>query len=281
MIRWFRGVALAVLTGAGAPAAADALDLIKATGTIRLGYRLDAPPFSYRDPEGAPEGLAVALCEDIAAHVGARMGLPDLKRAWVPVTSKTRFNAIHAQKIDLLCGPTTQTLGRRETMDFSIPYFIDGAGVVFRRGGAETLEALSVEPVGVLAGTTTEKLVPKLLEKAGVAPPLKSYESHVDGLSALASGEIEAYFGDQSILYYQLGRMQPTVPLVIAPNQLSFEPYALAMRRGESRLRLLVDEGLSRIYREGTIYDRIRAALGRVSLSPLAEAVYGVVAIPD
>lgn len=279
MIRLLFVAALAVW--AAAPAAADALDLIKATGTIRLGYRLDAPPFSYRDQGGEPEGLAVKLCEDVAAHVGRRMGLPDLKRAWIPVTSRTRFNAIHSQKIDILCGPSTQTLERRETMDFSIPYFIDGAGVVFRRGGPESLEDLSVEPVGVLGGTTTERLVPSLLAKAGVSPPLRSYESHVEGLSALARGEIEAYFGDQSILFYQLGRMQPIVPLVIAPNQLSFEPYALAMRRGESRLRLLVDEGLSEIYRDGRIYDHIEAALGRVSLSPLTEAVYEVVAIPE
>ncbi len=274
-------VSAVCLIGVAEAARADALDLMKATGTIRLGFRSDAPPFSYRDEAGAPAGLAVSLCEAVAAGIGAGIGLPDLKRAWVPVTSRTRFNAINAQKIDLLCGPTTQTLSRRETMDFSIPYFIDGAGVVFRRGGPESLSELTDEPAGVLAGTTTETLVPRLLRKAGARSQVRSFDSHVEGISALERGEIEAYFGDQSILYYQLGRMRPAVPLVVAPDTLSFEPYALAMNRGETRLRLLVDGALSRIYRTGEIYDHIRRSLGRVHLSKLTQAVYEVVAIPD
>lgn len=274
-------VALAVMmAGQMAAAAPDAVARITAGGVIHLGYRVDAPPFSYRSESRAPAGLAVELCAALAEEMAEALGRP-IRPVWTEVTAQTRFDAIRNHDIDLLCGPTTQTISRRETLDFSIPYFIAGAGVVFRKGGPEKLSDLTQEPVGVLAGTTTEALAPDLLSRHGAASRIVTFPSHVDGLDALQNGEIEAYIGDQSILYYQLGRMAPLAPLIVSPELYSFEPYALTMARGETRLRLMVDQGLSRIYRSGAIYDHIRATMGRMNLSPLTEAVYDVVAIPD
>lgn len=274
------GAVLALLLAAAGPAGADSLDVIRATGSIKLGYRLDAPPFSYRNDAGEPVGLAVTLCDRVADHIGGLIGLSELRRVWVAVSSQTRFTAIRAQKIDLLCGPTTQTIQRREEMDFSIPYFIDGAGAVFRRGGAERLSDLTTEPVGVLAGTTTERLVPKLLAEVGATSAIQTFDSHGDGLQALQNGEIEAYFGDQSILFYQLGLIRPSVPLVMSQQHFSFEPYALTMRRGDQEMRLFVDDALSRIYESGEIFGIINATMGQINLSKLTEAVYEVVTIP-
>jgi polar amino acid transport system substrate-binding protein/glutamate/aspartate transport system substrate-binding protein len=274
---------LTALIGAAAPtgARADVIDRIMTSGVIRMGYRLDAPPFSYRSEAGAPAGLAVALCAALVRNIAEATGRDDLTVTWEPVTAQTRFAAIQSARVDLHCGPTTQTIARRATLDFSISYFIAGAGVVFRKGGAETLSDLTNEPVGVLAGTTTEALAPDLLRRNGSSAPVVTFPSHVDGMAALQNGEIEAYIGDQSILHYQLGRMPPLAPLVVTPELFSFEPYALTMARGETRLRLLVDQGLSQIYRSGEIYDHIRGAMGRVNLTALTEAVYEVVAIPE
>ncbi|MFT4791873.1 MAG: ABC-type amino acid transport substrate-binding protein [Paracoccaceae bacterium] len=272
-------LALAALSPMGAQA--DVIARIESSGVIRMGYRHDAPPFSYRDETGTPAGLAVALCSALVRHLAQAGGRADLAVEWIAVTAQTRFAAIVDGRVDLHCGPTTQTIARRARLDFSIPYFIAGAGVVFRKGGPEKLSDLTEEPVGVLAGTTTQALVPDLLGSHGASSPVIAFASHVDGLAALQNGEIEAYIGDQSILLYQLGRMPPLAPLVVAPELYSFEPYALTMARGETALRLLVDQGLSRIYRSGEIFDHIQSAMGRINLTPLTEAVYEVVAIPE
>ncbi len=281
--RWaLAALAIGMLAGiAPAPqASADVLDAAKARGALRLGYRLDAPPFSYADDAGAPAGLAVKLCAAAAPGLVETAG-GALSVEWVPVTAATRFEALVEGRIDLLCGPTTQTLKRRERLDFSIPYYVDGAGIVFRKGGPETLERLTDEPVGVLNGTTTEALARRVLAERAPGAQLVLFKSHVEGLDALQRGDVEAYLGDQSILLYQLGRMRPTVQPVIARGTLSREPYALAMRRGEDRLRLAVDRELSRIYESGAIYALIQEALGRIQISPEIEAIYDVVAIPD
>ena len=274
-------VGAAALGAASGDAAADVLDEIRASGEIVLGYRTDAPPYSARSALGEPEGLAVALCREAAKEVRGALGLETLKARYEPVTAADRFEALETGRIHLLCGPTTQTLKRRETLDFSVPYFIDGASVVMRAGPDAALEALRGERVGFLAGTTTAEIAPRLLAERSIAAETVAYGSHRDGLGALIGGEIAAYFGDQAILRYLVGEMRPSVPLQFSPNQFSFEPYALTMKRGETRLRLEVDRALSRAFATGLIYDLISLSLGEVTLSDIALAVYQVVALPD
>ncbi|MEM6743917.1 MAG: amino acid ABC transporter substrate-binding protein [Pseudomonadota bacterium] len=264
------------------PADSDALTDISRRSAIVMGFRTDAPPFSYAGETGAPRGLAVRLCASVASDISRAAGAAgSLPVIWAPVTSTTRFEALADGSIDVLCGPTTQTLSRRETLDFSIPYFVDGAGIVFRKGGPERLADLTDEPVGVLEGTTTEAVARRVLAALAPDASLRLYASHVDGLEALQRGEIEAYMGDRSIVIYQLGRLRPSVMPVIARRQFSREPYALTVKRGQSGLRLAIDRGLSRLYASGEIYELIRESLGRVNLSPEIEAIYEVVAIPE
>jgi polar amino acid transport system substrate-binding protein/glutamate/aspartate transport system substrate-binding protein len=277
------GLAAGPAPAGAAPAAAAAVDRLQEMaerGTLRLGFREDAPPFSYRGAEGAPAGLAVRLCAAAAPEIAAAAGAA-LETVWVPVTASTRFEALETGRIDLLCGPTTQTLSRRERMDFTILYFVDGAGLVFRKGGPERLLDLTDDPVGVLAGTTTEALARRLLSVRAPGAELVLFESHVTGLEALQQGDIEAYMGDRSILVYQLGRMRPLAAPVISPRALSREPYALALPRGESGLRLAADRALSRIYASGRIFEMIRSALGGLEVGPETRAIYEVVTIPE
>lgn len=269
---------VSVITGS---AYSGVLEEIRDKGEITIGYRTDAPPFSFVSELGEPAGLAVDLCRDVAKSIRKSLAVKELKVVYHPVTAATRFDKLTGGEIDILCGPTTATLSRRMKFDFSIPYFIDGSSVVFRAGQAETIDDLHHQEIGVLKGTTTEKVVLKLIEKRQLQTKLNRYETHVRGLRALAKGEIAAYFGDQAILRYQLGRMRPETPLSFSPNQFSFEPYALAFRRGDSDFRLEVDRALSASFRSGRIYTHIRATLGDVALSDLARAVYQVVSLPD
>lgn len=262
-------------------AAADALDRITETGVIRLGVRTDAAPFSYISDIGEPSGLAVELCRDVAISIKRERGLAALEVAYVPVSAASRFEALRSGEIDLLCGPTSATLARRAEIDFSIPYFIDGASAAFRQGALEHVEDLTDERVGVLGDTTTEALLPDLLAEQGATGDIVTFSRHEAGLAALTGGEIDAYFADQGILYRRVLELGASSGLVVAPAQYSFEPYALAMKRGETGLRLEVDRSLSRVFRSGRIFALVNAAMGEVELSDLSIFVYDVVALPD
>ena len=108
----------------GGVALAGTLDRIGQNKTIRIAYREDAPPFSYKDKSGEPAGYMVDLCREVVKKLADQLRLASLNVVYVPVTAADRFAAIEQQKADLLCEPTSATLSRRELVDFSIPTFV-------------------------------------------------------------------------------------------------------------------------------------------------------------
>ena len=280
MIRRF--VLIGALLAAGlSTAAADVLTDIAQRGTIRLGYRGDAPPFSYNSAIGEPVGLAVALCAETAMSIRNQLDLPKLDVEWVEVNARNRFEALLEGRTDLHCGPASATLGRRKTMDFSLLYFVDGADVVIRPGVYETIFDISSGTVGVLGGTTTETLVRDLIQRNGILARVRAYPTHTQGLTAVTSGDIDAYFGDSAILRFQIRRLGMDDRAELMGETFSFEPYALVMKRGETRLRLAVDRALSVTYDNGMIYNMILNELGDFKISDQAKAVYSIVGLPE
>src|SRR5215831_17992597 len=108
-------------------ASAGTLERISQDKTIRIAYRQDAAPFSYKDNLGEPAGYMVDLCRAVAKKLTQQLGLSSLSVAYVPVTAVNRFEAIRQHKADMLCEPTSATLSRRELVDFSVSTFVDGA----------------------------------------------------------------------------------------------------------------------------------------------------------
>ena len=97
----------------GSSALAGTLDDIRSRGALRIAYREDAPPMSYKRSDSAvPVGYMVDLCRAVVEEIGKQIGNATLKVDYVPVTSADRFDAITGGKADLLCEATTQTLPR-------------------------------------------------------------------------------------------------------------------------------------------------------------------------
>jgi ABC-type amino acid transport substrate-binding protein len=120
-------------------ASAGALDRINQEKAIRIAYREDAPPFSYKDKIGEPVGFMIDLCREVAKKLADQLQLASLNLVYVPVTAADRFETIQQQKADLLSEPTSATLTRREIVDFSIPTFVDGASLMIRADGPHDL----------------------------------------------------------------------------------------------------------------------------------------------
>ncbi len=57
----------------GADASAATLDRIKKSGVVKIAYRVDAAPYSYKDAIGEPSGYTVDLCRAprTARHAGS------------------------------------------------------------------------------------------------------------------------------------------------------------------------------------------------------------------
>jgi ABC-type amino acid transport substrate-binding protein len=270
---------LALLAGAANGAT---LDRIAGDKTIRIAYRPDAPPFSYENKSGVPAGFIVDLCRAVAKHLAAQLHLPSLVVDYVPVTAADRFTAIEEGKADLLCEATTETLSRRQEVDFSIPTFVDGAGLLIRSDGPRSLKALARQKIGVLAGTTTQDELRNTLQDAGITADVIPMKTHEEGLAMLDSGKISAYFADRSILVYLVQQSKAPDKLRLAENYLTIEPYALALPHGDEDFRLAVDRALSRIYRDGEIAAIFAHSFGgNAKPSGMVETLYAIAALPD
>ena len=68
---------------------------------FKIGYRTDAPPFSYNSAIGEPAGYIVDLCREVAAAAKQELGVKDLKVEYVTVTAEDRFDAVKSGRVDL------------------------------------------------------------------------------------------------------------------------------------------------------------------------------------
>ncbi len=276
----------ALLVAAGAALADDVpagtLDRIRQNKTIRIAYREDAPPFSYKDSLGEPAGLMVDICKAVAEHLATQLTLSSLSVAYVPVTASDRFEAIQQHKADLLCEPTSATLSRRELVDFSIATFVDGASLMIRPDGPHDMQALAGRKIGVLAGTTTEQELRDALTNAGLTAEIIPAKTHTEGLAMLDDARISAYFADRSILATLIRNSKEPQKLALADEYLTVERYALALPHGDDSFRLEVDRALSHIYRAGALAPMFLNAFGNdFRPAPILQTLYLISALPD
>jgi ABC-type amino acid transport substrate-binding protein len=263
-------------------AGAQTLDQVRDSGVLKIGYREDAAPFSYKNAIGKEAGYTVELCQGVATAIAAEVGLAQLALEYVPVTATDRFDALTGGKIDLLCGATTATLARREIVDFSIGTFIDGGGVLLPSDAPDSFSSLAGQKVGVSAGTTTEVALARTLERHGIEATVVLVDSHEEGLAKLEAGEIAAYFGDQAILMFLAAGSAAPEKVKLGTGQFTLEPYALGMRRGDDDLRLAVDRALSGLYRSGEAGLIFKNNFGAKAVpSELLRALFVINALPE
>jgi glutamate/aspartate transport system substrate-binding protein len=259
------------------------LEKIKSTKTIIMGYREASLPFSYVSDDQTPVGYVVDLCARVASGIQQQLGLNDLQVKWMPVTPENRMDMVVSGTIDLECGSTTNTLSRQEQVDFSHMTFVDGGSLlVSAASDIKDLADLAGKRVAVIPGTTTENVLAEALQKANLEVKLMSVREHSDGIAALENGSADAYASDRVILIsLALASKDPT-RLALADQFLSYEPYALMLRRGDSDFRLAVNRVLSWLYRSGQIYPIYERWFGAVDrASSLLQAMYRLHGLPE
>jgi len=272
-----RVAAAALLTVASialaAPAPAGTLDQIKQSGRIRLGYRADARPFSYKDDSGSAAGYSVALCLRVTDAIKADLGLASLGVEWTPVTAEDRFHALQQGQVDLLCEADTVTLSRRKDVAFSIPTFPGGIGALVRTDSPARLrevlsgrrlqpgpawrasagQLLQTQIFSVIGGTTAEKWLNQKLNGFLLTAQVVPVDGYDSGIRQLLDRKANVFFGDRAILLDAAARNPSASELLVLDPLFTVEPLALALARGDEDFRLAVDKALSGIYASGEI----------------------------
>jgi len=243
----------AFASSAFAQAPADTLARIKETHAITLGVRDAARPFSYLNEQKQPVGYSVDLCLAAVDEIKRTLKLPDLKVNYQVVAGAERIPKLESGEIDLECGSTTNTKARQEKVAFSYTIFVAGIRVLVPKGTkVDSVKDLGGLPVALSKGTTSEKLFTQL-NASEVKMQLTTFASNGEAYQALKEGKVRAFPQDDSLLLGMASHDNALDRLDLSSVQLSVEPYAIMMRKGDTALGAVVDRTLSRLYADGSI----------------------------
>lgn len=236
-------MAMCVLSGvlaSGAGWAEGTLDKVKAAGVLVAGVPEDAPPFAFRD---AGSGQIVGHDVDFVAAMANRMGVRLRLRA---VTESDRLAALLDGTVDILAAALTQTEARSAVMSFSDPYVVSGQKVIARKGEVQELDDLSGKKIGAVVGTFAETCVRDRCTVSRLVP----FDDYVAGIEALASGKIDAFSADETILV-DLFQGLPSDQFEIPDVLIVRDEYRMGLRKGDAPFLAAVNQAIRTIQEDG------------------------------
>ena len=260
-------------TTAAAPAedttAAAALDAdvqaIVDRGVLRVGVKNAVLGFGYQDPiTGEYSGMEIDLANALAAQLGVDV-------EFTTVTAATRTELLDSGDIDCVLATFTITEERKQSWDFTTPYYTDHVTVLVEdASGIKTLADLKDKLVGVSSGSTSARALTAAMIDAGVIDGAgfdkETFDAATwkDGISfqqfddypgistALAAGQVDAFCVDKSILAIYKTEGRSYIDAEFAPQE-----YGVATKKG-SDFSAVCDELITGWLADGTVDQLIK-----------------------
>lgn len=228
---------------------------IKNTNVVRLGYRESSPPFSFLDQANRPIGYSLELCEAVVDEIGAEVDAPDLKIAYVKVTSDDRIPAVVQNKVDFECGSTTANAERAKQVAFSPLMFVAGTKLMVPKASTiSTPRDLQGKTVVVTKGTTNEQAINAIDKKLGLGINIVVAPDHEQSYEMLADGKADAFATDDILLYGLIARHKSQDKFRVTGDYLSYDPYGIMFRKGEPQVAAVVERTFRKL---GTNHDLV------------------------
>jgi polar amino acid transport system substrate-binding protein len=230
-------------------AIAAELSEIRDRGYLTIAVKNNQAPLGFIDETGNLSGFEIDIAHRLAEEIlGDRSAV-----RLVPVRNVDRITAVLEDRVDIAIAAITLTEPRRRITSFSDPYYLDGAAFITQNPQIEQLRDLSTGTIALLDRSSTVAHIRYILPGAS----LVSVSSYAEGRRLLASGTIDAFAGDASVLAGW--RLDPTVASArILPSIVSVEPLAIAIPKGQQHdpLRTEINQAVRRWYEEGWLQER-------------------------
>lgn len=207
-------------------------------------------PFESQNEKGEIVGLTVDVVNAVAKKAGIEIKF--VNTPWEGI-----FNALQQGDRDVLASSITITDERKQTMDFTDPYF-DAVQLIAVKEGSKIakFDDLKKAKVGVQTGTTGDEAVTKLLGKNSTA--IKRFESTPLALKELESGGVDAVVADNGVVINYVTNNAGAKFKTVSDKAFVPEQYGFAVRKGNAELLGKLNKGLADIKADGT-YNAIYA----------------------
>ncbi len=221
-------------------------------------------PFESQNEKGEIVGFDIDVVRAVAAKAGIAVTFANTP--WEGI-----FNALKQGDRDLLVSSITITEERKQSMDFTDPYFDAHQLIAVKTDSAiARFEDLKGRKVGVQTGTTGDETISKLQGKN--SPDIKRFESTPLALKELETGGIDAVVADNGVVVNYVKNNASNKFKTVNDAAFAPEHYGIAVKKGNAALLAKLNKGLAAIKADGS-YDRIYASyLGAPEPAPAASA---------
>ncbi len=247
---------------AAAPASAAAPAAPPPAKVYVVGTDAAYAPFESQNEKGEIVGFDIDVVKAAAAKAGIEVKF--VNTPWEGI-----FNALAQGDRDMVVSAVTITDERKQTIDFSTPYF-DAVQLIAVKADSKIakFDDLKKAKVGVQTGTTGDEAVTKLLGKTSTA--IKRFESTPLALKELEAGGVDAVVADNGVVIHYVANNAGAKFKTVSDKSFSPEQYGVAIKKGNADLVGKVNKGLADIKSDGT-YDKIYAQyFGAAPAAPAA-----------
>jgi len=236
-----------------APALAETtLEKINRTGVLTIGTRTGSPPFAYINKNNEWVGFTIDLVDQaVKPALDKKLG-KSIKVEKKESTPPTRIPLLSSNAVDLIAGTMTDTPERRQSVDFSITFFLTGAQFLVKKGSPiKSIDDIGGKRIAAQQGSTNAKII---REKVPTAQ-LREFPDQPSAFQALLQGQVDAYTNDGIQLYGLKAKSPNPEQWDVVGDFYSREPYGMAMRKGEEDFKQVVDSGLKQALESGKYFE--------------------------
>jgi polar amino acid transport system substrate-binding protein len=217
---------------------------------VIVGTDASYAPFEFLSDKQVVQGFDAELIAAVAAKGGFKVKL--VNTPWEGI-----FATLQQGDRDVLASAITITKERRQSMDFSDPYFDARQLIALAKGVSDVVsfKDLKGKKVAVQTGTTGDEVVQKLLGKTN--PNIKRFESMPLALKELENGGVDAAVGDNGVVANYV-KNNPNNGVFTVEDTHSFAPeqYGFAVKKGNQALLEKINTGIAAVKADGS-YDTI------------------------
>lgn len=216
-------------------------------GVLTMATNATFPP--YESYEGNDIiGIDADIAKAIADKLGLKLEIQDME-------FNSIITAVQSGKADLGLAGMTVTDERKESVDFSDPYYEAVQYVILPEGSEiATADDLVGKTIGVQLGTTGDFIASDIADTT-----VSQYNKAVDAVNDLINGKVDCVIIDKNPALVFESKFEGQVTAVDGA-QFGFEAeeYAIAMPKGDSALVEQVNAALAEIKADGT-FDQLVA----------------------
>jgi polar amino acid transport system substrate-binding protein len=225
-------------------------------------------PFESQNEKGEIVGFDIEVVSAVAKKAGLEVKF--VNTPWEGI-----FKTLDQGDRDLLVSAVTITDERKQSMDFSNPYF-DAQQLIAVKANSKIskFDDLKKLKVGVQTGTTGDEVVTKLQGKTSAN--IKRFESTPLALKELEAGGVDAVVADNGVVINYVTNNSGSKFKTVADKAFAPEQYGIVVKKGNADLLGKINKGLADIKADGS-YDQIYAkyfgaAPGAAASAPAAAA---------